>query len=244
MPLGRYIFTPGNSKTGKDVKCWNLPVIRTCPGMSSFCRFCYAHDGSVAGNLRGGYFRYPSVRQRHEWNYQQSLKAAFVQLAVDELRRRRSINLVRLHSSGDFYSSRYIEKWTEIVTASPQVNFWAYTRSWRQKDGRLSAMLPYLERLAQLPNIQLWFSADMDTGLPPTVQNVRVAWLLTPGEQAPPRGADLVFPVKERGNKQKRITLPMVGSDAATAASIQVCPNYTTGITCEDCGICWRRPNP
>jgi hypothetical protein len=79
-------------------------------------------------------------------------------------------------------------KWTEIVTASPQVNFWAYTRSWREKDGRLSALLSYLERLAQLSNIQLWFSGDMDTGLPPTVQNVRVAWLLTPYEQAPQEG--------------------------------------------------------
>jgi hypothetical protein len=91
--------------------------------------------------------------------------------------------------------------------------------------------------------MSLWFSADLETGLPPEIEHVRACWLLTPSEPAPPAGVDLVFPVKERNNRDKRIPLLMADSLASAPGSVLSCPSYTTGVNCQDCGFCWRGPN-
>ena len=50
------------------------------------------------------------------------------------------------------------------------------------------AILDVHVAMARLPNLQLWFSADRDTGLPESVPDgFRVAWLMTNPEDAPPR---------------------------------------------------------
>jgi hypothetical protein len=35
---------------------------------------------------------------------------------------------VRIHSSGDFFSQKYIEFWSEIVNQFPKIKFYAYTK--------------------------------------------------------------------------------------------------------------------
>jgi hypothetical protein len=83
--------------------------------------------------------------------------------------------LVRLHVTGDFDTVAYIEAWIALVKKHPDVYFWAYTRSWR-----VPSLLPALERLRALPNIQLFASIDR-TGqdLPPATW--RRAYVLPPG---------------------------------------------------------------
>jgi DNA modification methylase len=220
------LFTQGNKKLGENVFIFNLPVIATCPGRSAACEaVCYAD---------WGYFRYPKNRQRNMRNLEASKSPDFVDRAVAELRRR-GAQLVRPHSSGDFYNAEYVSKWQQIAASMPDVTFWAYTRSWR-----IPAILEELKRLAQLPNFCLWFSADQDTGLPPNVENVRACWLQI-GEEPPhdpvsrQLEVELIFPAKLRGRaKNKRI------------ASALVCPTYNgtpagEKTTCEKCAFCWTK---
>lgn len=214
------LFTDGNDKVGRAL-VFNLPVRKTCPGSTLFCRsYCYGDWGMNA---------WPSTRRRHEANYRASLRSDFVTRAVAELRAaRRLTDLCRVHSVGDFYDVAYVRKWFDIATVADDVTFWCYTRSWR-----VSALLPELERLATLENVWLWLSADFMTGPPPDVAWARgVAWMQYTGERLPrlTRG-DLVFPLKDEDRAPvKRVGLAMV------------CPHYS-GVpeppSCEGCGFCF-----
>jgi hypothetical protein len=77
---------------------------------------------------------------------------------------------VRIHVSGDFWSTEYIDAWTQICAAFPQTQFWAYTRSWA-----VAALLNALERLRALGNAHLFASTDPTMPLPP--KGWRVAFI-------------------------------------------------------------------
>jgi hypothetical protein len=79
--------------------------------------------------------------------------------------------LLRIHVSGDFDRVEYIEQWIARLTERPDVTAWAYTRSWRVPE-----LLPALERLRALPNMQLFASMDKSIDeLPPA--GWRRAWI-------------------------------------------------------------------
>ncbi len=215
------LFTRGNSKVGAAL-VFNLPVFKTCPGSTLFCRtYCYGD---------WGHNRWPSARRRVAVNYLASLRADFPALALAELEASHR-RLCRVHSVGDFYSAPYVRKWVDIATAAPLWTFWAYTRSWRVPD-----ILQELEHLAALPNFWLWLSADSMTKLPPDVPGVRgVAWMQALGENLgwmrESRRSILVFPVKDDARLPvKRIGLALV------------CPHYSgtpEPPTCEGCRFCF-----
>ena len=94
------MLTPGNRKLGQGRLVWGfgLPALATCPGRSATCAaHCYA--------LRLERFR-PSVARRYRANLASSRRADF----ADQVARfidRRGVRLVRVHTSGDFYSAGY-----------------------------------------------------------------------------------------------------------------------------------------
>ena len=142
----------GNSKVGK-VRTFSLPAYATCPGASAWClKNCYA---ARIERLR------PNCHTAYSRNLTLSLLPdTFVSNMVESLPE--DTPLVRIHVGGDFYCQDYIQAWEEICRARPWTRFWSYTRSWT-----LNRMLPSLERLRDLPNIQLFASTDPDMPLPP-----------------------------------------------------------------------------
>jgi hypothetical protein len=79
--------------------------------------------------------------------------------------------LLRLHVSGDFDTVDYINTWIARLTQRADVTMWCYTRSWRVPE-----LLPALERLRALPNVQMFASMDVSTPeLPP--KGWRRAWI-------------------------------------------------------------------
>lgn len=124
---------------------------------------------------------------------------------------------LRLHISGDFTSERYIDGWTSVISRNPDVAVWAYTRSWR-----VPALLPALERLRALPNVQLFASMDISTNeLPPT--GWRRAWI--EGDERINAG-DPAW-----GSEHNSITFDGTPS--------YVCPEQTKRRpNCETCGYC------
>lgn len=76
--------------------------------------------------------------------------------------------LLRLHISGDFNTLQYVTNWIERLKARPDVTMWAYTRSWRVPE-----LLPALNVLRGLPNVQLFASMDAScTDTPPVACRV------------------------------------------------------------------------
>ncbi len=149
----------GNLKIGPNVYTYSQLPGRaalhggTCPGSSPEClSICYAF------RIR----ETPLVWQIYQDNTK--FGADLPSLPPDA-------QIVRIHISGDFNTIDYIQAWEALIRQHPKVRFWAYTRSWR-----VSFLLPHLEQLRALPNIQLF--ASMDTSileLPPP--EWRKAWL-------------------------------------------------------------------
>lgn len=109
----------GNSKIGVCTN-WNLPPILSCVQGIPCARDCYAVK----------LFKlYPNCRKA----YLKNLYA--VQSALDEtmtlIRYHLSVHptdYVRIHVSGDFISQAYLDRWIDIATDFPEMQFLAFTK--------------------------------------------------------------------------------------------------------------------
>ena len=107
---------------------FNLPAGHSCP---------YAKDCKIKVNKKTGKFdtigkkfrcyaasaeRFPAVRKLRWSNYDDVL--AGKEIIIPE-----EVTNVRIHSSGDFFSQKYFDKWLEVCRKHPNVKFWAFTKS-------------------------------------------------------------------------------------------------------------------
>lgn len=150
-----YSRLPGSPEAkALGAKRFQVETSGTCPGASAECQaICYAAR-PVAEN--GPVFEM--------WRQNSETEDVPTELPPD-------CRLLRIHVSGDFTSQPYISGWVRLLAANPQVSAWAYTRSWRVPE-----LLPALERLRALPNVQLFASMDQSIAeLPPA--GWRRAWI-------------------------------------------------------------------
>jgi len=217
---------PRNVKLGHLIHSWSVPCgkLWSCVGESRLCRgCCYA---------KRGHFNQRVVKRSHLRNFDFSKTAAFVAWMIASLLATFA-RVMRIHVGGDFYDAEYINKWYSIASALPDVQFFAYTRSWRQED-----LLPELIRLAALPNFQMWWSIDRETGPAPLIRGVRRAYMAIDDIDAEltPNDCDLVF--RDRPDTIMR-----------EANGVTVClaeTGITDGpkVTCSACGLCWDQTGP
>lgn len=220
--LIKHVFSRGNSKLGKSVMTFSLPAIVTCPGSSELCRsLCYA-------TRPFSYFAMPNVQKRYWRNLTLSRRPDFADIAIAQLKSARR-KLVRWHVSGDIYDATYAAKLLRIVAASPDHKHWIYTRSWRQP-----TILPALLELVALPQVQLWFSCDRETGAPKQRSPfIRLAYMQVSADDQPAFAVDLVF----RENALRNVVQKHVDR-------VPVCPveNGVTKTTCQQCRVCLVDP--
>jgi hypothetical protein len=138
-------FGRGNAKVGPDVFTFSLPAGYTCPG----AKHCLAFANRQTGQLTDGpeqefrcfsassEVRFPHTRAARWHNYD-LLRAASSTAAMSRLIERSLVGgaeLVRIHVSGDFFSSEYLLAWCRVADARPLTRFYAYTKSvhlWRR----------------------------------------------------------------------------------------------------------------
>lgn len=222
------MLTPGNRKLGGEL-IWGfgLPsgTAEVCQGMTSTCQsHCYAR-------------RYEQYRKQAAAKYQRNLELSKLADFAQRMRYfilNEDIQVVRIHTGGDFYSERYAQQWLQVIEWLPDVSFFTYTRCWR-----ITALRQTLEQLVPYPNMRLWYSCDRETGIPSDVPaGVSVCWLMTEPHELPPVPVDLVFRIQ----RLRRTSLsPLSG--------IRVCPDengkqYARPPHCESCGSCWRPASP
>lgn len=114
---------------------WSLPAwagrlpdgrtYNTCPSASACAKLCYARVGT---------YRFPGVLAAHERN----LVMVLDDLPGWERRMEEDLNHpryrgahVRIHDSGDFFSREYLDAWLRIMTYTPMVSYYAYTKEIR-----------------------------------------------------------------------------------------------------------------
>lgn len=146
---------PGNKKTGisgtafSSIFVWNLPPFETCPGASEWCASnCY--------NLDNRTDVYPLEDWRiNLWLFLNEEKR--LQEKIEEqLQEVEGSCAVRIHSSGDFFSERYINFWERIISNFRHITFWSYTRSWA-----VDGLSNNIRRLSLLDNLNLFASYDL-----------------------------------------------------------------------------------
>lgn len=109
---------------------WSLPSRETCPYSTAECRKrCFAKKNESFKNVR-------ECRGR---NLAETYKDTFVEDMIKHfeyhLQRPKAqdkLIIVRIHTSGDFYSTEYLKKWVDIAehfTDNKMILFQAYTKS-------------------------------------------------------------------------------------------------------------------
>ena len=99
---------------------FNLPAISSCPFALDCIKYCYADKGS---------YLYKNVQDKNKYNYELTKNPLkFKDLIQKELISKR-VEYVRIHSSGDFYSMKYLKTWIDIAKNNPSVIFYGYTKS-------------------------------------------------------------------------------------------------------------------
>lgn len=214
------MFQKGNTKLGPGVWCWSVPAVKTCPGSTEACRsVCYATRG---------FFCMPTTQDLYTQNWRLSRKDSFIELAVKEIYEK-GIRLLRVHVSGDFYDAEYVRRWRAIAKRCPQTHFYAYTRSWGDRQIQQA-----LRTFAALGNVQLWYSFDRDMPVPPRTGDIKLAYMSSVDGDWPPAGSnpDLVFRVK---------TETVVKRDPATDTLVCPVENGVTKTTCTKCQLCFGK---
>ena len=220
------MLTPGNKKLGAHL-IWGFGLpsgrVDVCVAMTPTCRrVCYA--------ARTEQYRVRAARQ-YERNFQLTKRKDFVR-RVRAFLIAHHVRVVRIHTGGEFVSARYAQKWLKIIRRSPRVRFFTYTRSWS-----IPAIHEVLAAMAALPNCQVWFSLDRDTGRPVAIPlNVRLAWLMVTPQDRPTIPVDLIFRVQALRRQ------PLVQLEGTTVCPAESGIQSETPVTCDHCRLCWRAP--
>jgi len=131
-----------NSKLKKTSKVLGLRVFNfgipayksssgklTCPMADGCIKFCYAKKGA---------YIWSNVKPAFENRYELSKTDDFVDAMNNEIRKKKP-DYVRVHDSGDYYSTAYLKKWIKIAKDNPDVRFYSYNN---MVDMMLKASLP------------------------------------------------------------------------------------------------------
>lgn len=184
-------FSTGNSKihelakelglSKKQVVCFDLPAGYTCPAANiclskanretgkitdgDNCKFrCYAASGEAV---------FTRTRQLRWHNFELLQKARTTSKMVELIQSsiNNKIKVIRIHSSGDFYSKAYFNAWVQIAINNPDITIFGYTK-----------VLPYVK--AQKPsNFKLVYSYG-GTFDKKVTSDVPVSYVITDEAQA------------------------------------------------------------
>lgn len=134
------------------LKCWtfNIPAGITCEGASPWCaKFCYGKKGN---------WRYTNVRECVDRKLTVTLDPeAFMERLSFELNKvlENGFDVVRIHSSGDFYSVDYFRTWLDIAKNHKDITFFCYTKQWR-----VEGWEEILKESSRINNFHVMYSHD------------------------------------------------------------------------------------
>lgn len=109
-----------NSKL-KGISIFDMPAVKTCINCDDCKAKCYAMKSQRM---------YPDTAMLRETNLQLFLNSSelLFKLICNQLDSG-NIKVVRLHSSGDFFSQEYIDFWYSIIVLYKDIKFYTYTKA-------------------------------------------------------------------------------------------------------------------
>jgi hypothetical protein len=235
-------------QTSKDAvlvrNSFGLPGGESCPGKTPFCDGCYAIQTEKV---------FPSASRLVQRNYAALLAhgddvdalAAELGAMVAEYaaefdkylakgRVAPEDNIFRIHWDGDFYSLPYAQAWAKVIAMFPQIQFWAYTRSF-----------DFVPALVNIPNLTLYLSVDQYNALHakvlldlyPSVREAACATTQAEAQAVSVRKSGVACPENVKriplvvASSGKRTEAVTVGDDAQGACSAcMLCVNGTRDV--------------
>lgn len=130
----------------------------SCPGATSVCeKVCYAGKlEKIYKGVRTALLHNWELLKDADLDTMRHLIHDMISEFVDETDRiiargNEATYDFRIHWDGDFFSRDYAIAWSDVIRAFPNVNFWAYTRTF-----------DVVDILAGIDNLSLYLSADAD----------------------------------------------------------------------------------
>lgn len=109
----------GNMKL-KNILIFDLPAVRTCLNCSDCKDRCYARKAERM-------YKNSAIFRETNLVLFLSDKELLKSLIISQLEATKK-KVIRLHSSGDFFSQSYINFWNEIIKLFPEKKFYTYTK--------------------------------------------------------------------------------------------------------------------
>lgn len=106
-----------------------------CPFAGECAKWCYAKKGT---------YGWSNVKQAFDRRSELVRTDQFVPAVLNELDKKRKIDYLRVHDSGDYFDLPYIMKWFEIMRQRPDIQFYSYTKAVK--------LMKRLKKLGRLPN--------------------------------------------------------------------------------------------
>ena len=130
-------FAIGNAKLKGQVGILSLPAGWACP----FAKLCHSKADKVSGKITDGkhtQFRcfatmpealFKNVRNSrwHNWELLKAEKTVEGMASLIECSVPKSVSLVRLNASGDFFNQTYFDAWLLVAQRNPSLTIYGYT---------------------------------------------------------------------------------------------------------------------
>lgn len=136
---------------------FGLPAGASCPGKTPFCESCYAARNENQSGVRDAVTNNLNLLQ--EAATVDGMTVLLAEMMVRFLKSADNKGVpaedlwFRVHWDGDFFSLDYARAWARVIQGTPQVRYWAYTRSF-------VAPVNVVPILAEIENLSLYLSAD------------------------------------------------------------------------------------
>lgn len=123
------LLRAGNLKLGSNVLIWDLPSIITCKYR---CKDCYALKAErMYKNTRVmRAFHYEIIKQALRDNEKYKYLHDYITIELKHHALLYKEPVVRIHSSGDFFSDVYFNFWFILASENKDINFYAYTKAY------------------------------------------------------------------------------------------------------------------
>jgi hypothetical protein len=168
---------------------WSLPAIVTCPGaldasgaLVPACSGCYA---------AGGRYNMPNVAAPRDHNLDDWKRDGW---ADDMVALLDGESFFRWFDSGDVYDPALAGKILLVMLRTPNVRHWLPTRAY--KDDRI---LPFLRRMAELPNVVVRYSSDGVNG--ERIAGATTSTIVQSRDDWKPGRGEVVCTSSDRGGK-------------------------------------------
>tara|TARA_R100000808_G_scaffold4035_2_gene13553 strand:- start:849 stop:1547 length:699 start_codon:yes stop_codon:yes gene_type:complete len=133
-----------NKKLGKNIYAFDLPAVVSCPNSDVCFKTCYANKGS---------YIWKSAKNSNTFNFAIALNdIKYLQKELIKEIIKKKIKVIRIHSSGDFFSKEYFLMWCNIAKHFKDLNIFTYSKAPQIKNLKIPSNLNIINSFITIDN--------------------------------------------------------------------------------------------